>query len=134
MINLVYWKDVVGKKFLEEFVKATKGIILARKNDQPESVVLNKLSLEGQDKYRMKRNQMRKCGYEGKKDTSNILWHGWYSSYIENGELRFLCTVPKEERKYIALPTFLEWKKMGNIEDDIDQYYRDKDFPPEENT
>jgi hypothetical protein len=123
MTKMVHWKNIVGKEFLEEFIKTTRSIVIADKNNQPASVVLNKLPSDVQDKYDMKRNQMRKCGYEDRKDVSTTLWHGWYLAYLDGNEVKFHCTAMKEDREYIELTTFLEWKRMGNVDEEIDRYY-----------
>lgn len=130
MINVVHWKDVVGKEFLPEFIKIMRAIIAVEMKDPPESasVVLNKLSDETRENYKTKRALMRKCGYLDRKDPSPYIWHGWYRPYFDRDEVKFLCTAPKEERRYIALPTFLEWKRVGNIDDEMDRYYETQDL------
>lgn len=128
MINVVHWRDIVGKEFLDEFTKISRSIAIAQENEKSPSIVIDKLNADVREKYQMKHDLMRKCGYEDRKDPSPVIWHGWRSPYRDGQEVKFWCTAPREERKYIALTTFLEWKRMGNIGDEIDLYYEAQDL------
>lgn len=127
MTQIVHWKDIVGKDFLNEFEKITRSILSAHNVGRPESDVLGKLDASVQEKYEMKRDLMRKCGYEirGKYLFS---WHGWYTSCLERGELRFKTTAHPDGRKYISITTFLDWKKGYDLDQAVEEYYDTKDI------
>jgi len=111
MTYIVHWKDVVGKEHLETFIKVERAIIAAQRMQiqDPVEVVRKKLNDdEAMEMWAEKRRYMRKCGYEV--DGKIIRWLGWYTSYLESGEVKFKTTADRN-RKYISMNEFLEFKR-----------------------
>lgn len=134
MILIVHWKDVVGRDNLEMFVKVQRAIIFAERDGRSETDVFKKMKNREDDIsfWRKKRYLMRFCGYEII-DSRSGMWtrHGWYKPYLDHENMRFMCTGAKEDRSYIELSAFLDWKdslraddmepRPGEVEDMIDE-------------
>jgi len=124
MINIVHWKDVVGKNNIEKFISIQIGVTLAcQKNpnsDRAELEALKKAISSGKiteddvEMWHKKRHSMRVCGYE-KYDSKSIYWHGWSSPKIVNGELQFVInTTQKYPESHIEFITMNEWIEFEN--------------------
>lgn len=121
MTNIVRWQEVVGKDYLNEFERISKAIVFSRVKDPvtgPQTV-LNKLKDDERERYDVKRDQLRRCGYE--EDGKILRNHGWYSAFLDNGILKFTTTA--KDRNYISMNKYIEWKRGMSIEEDQKRYY-----------
>lgn len=111
MVHIVHWRDMVGKDFIEQFITLTRSIMTMEINNRPYEDAFKKMGVEVRRDYETKRNVMRFSGYEETK----FGWkrHGWYTAYLERNEVKFHCTAPESERKYIALGNFITWKNYN---------------------
>jgi len=114
MINIVHWKNVVGKDKLDTFTGIQMAVTLGESKGIDELETLNRAIKSGKateddiEMWREKRRLMRKCGYEY--DGKIIRWHGWYVAVVEKGELRFRGTA-NDLRIFIPMNEYLEWLK-----------------------
>ncbi len=113
-MNIVHWKELVQHYFGDEqlFEKITRAILYCHRSDTPVSKAFDKLDIDIQEKYDLTRWHMRK--------------HGWHSGYIERDVLKFLCTVPVQDRSYISLSAYINAIKDAELDEMIDDYYNTK--------
>jgi len=124
MINIVPWKQVIGKDHIDKFISIQMGVTLAceknRNNDRAQQEALNKAVSSGKitdadvEMWRKKRYAMRVCGYEPF-DRKSIYFHGWHSPRIVNGELHFaIDTTQKFNEPHIEYITMNDWIEFSN--------------------
>jgi len=120
---VVHWKDIVGQENLEMFIRIERAILKAQQIQSQDCVAAVKKTLnddEAMEMWAEKRRYMRKCGYEV--DGKIIRWLGWYTSYLEGGEIKFKTTAPPD-RKYITLKAFLDFRQKLEHNAIEDAYY-----------
>jgi hypothetical protein len=100
-----------------------KGICIAKLKgmDEEEALKRANLSQDDFDMWQQKRFFIGKCGFE--LDDKITRWHGWYKSYLEGNEVKFMTTAPAEKRNYIPLDAWLNWLKEAEQESIEDEYY-----------
>jgi len=124
--HIVHWRDVVGEKNIDDFIKIEKAVIFASRTGISDPVAYVRKKLNSDEIFEMwqaKRYLMRKCGYEV--NNKIVKWHGWYDSYLDRDELKFKTTAPPG-REYISLNSFLEFKREYEQEVLEDSYYANK--------
>lgn len=139
MIYIVHWKDVVGPKTLDAFLRVQKELL---RKDSPDTI--DKFSADIAAMYRTKRLMMRRCGYE--QIGPIVHWYGWFDAYEEGfgdrAEIKFRTTAPPH-REYISLSQWMEWftgaeqdayerQYYGNVAETAFKAAADADFVPEE--
>lgn len=111
-MTTVHWKDIIGKDFMQRFIDMVKAEQYLNHKGLPWSTMADKFGLDDLQKYSEKRSFMR--------------LHGWFKSYMENGELRFMSIHPID-RKYISLSQYLTARDAQRMADDEEEYYSVKD-------
>jgi hypothetical protein len=113
-LNIVHWKDIVEKHYgnVAEFIKITNSMLYCQRADLPIKSAFKDVSIDKQAAYDKTRWFMRTSG--------------WFSGYMEKDEMKFFCTVPLADRKYITLSQYMDELQSAGLEDSIDQYYQEK--------
>lgn len=124
MIQIVHWKDVIGKEKLDKFTNIQKGVTIAAAKGIDETEALSRAKVAPQDieMWQEKRQMIRRCGYEyiGKKITRI---HGWYIPVVEGGELYFRGTADPARREFITMNAYLNWLKTDESQEGIKKQY-----------
>jgi len=111
-MNVVKWENVVKADFLDKFKEIAKAEYFANLKDWSMETLYKKYG-EDMDEYGKYRSFLRS--------------HGWYKSYLEQGELKFMSLYPIEDRNYISLSQYLTARDADRIANDEQEYYSVKD-------
>lgn len=125
MTYIVHWKDITGN-FTDRFVEIMKFLLYRSKQVPFEKASTEAQSRFGEDykNFCYKFKLLEHAGYrqEGKLLYFNSI--GWYSPYLERGELKFKTTAPPD-RKYISLREYLEYRQKREQDAYEAEYYQE---------
>jgi len=111
MKDVVFWKDVVGKEFLDRFIEIATAEYYTAIKDIPFATLYKKYNETEMENYHRKRALMRS--------------HGWFQSYLSRSdELKFMSIYPIKERHYVSVSQYLAGKQADRIAADEEEYYR----------
>lgn len=110
-MNVVHWSNVVKADFLDRFKEIAKAEYFAGLKDLSTDTLHKKFG-EDMEEYAKYRAFLRS--------------HGWFKSYLDNGELHFTSIYPID-RKYISLSQYLTARDAQRMADDEEEYYSVKD-------
>ena len=106
MRDMVTWETIVGREFMETFIKIATAEYWSSRKEIPIGPVFGKFADEDVEKYREKRKEMRR--------------HGWRASFLNRkNELRFGMMLrqgedPREVR-LISLSEFISRRQADEL-------------------
>lgn len=117
---IVPWQEVVGKEFLEEFIRIARAFLRAGLTDiEACAVVRKKLEREAPEaleRYDKCRHLLRACGFELQHPNDLHRWRGWIVPYLERDELKFRTTAPAD-RVHISWADLQTYRSLCELAD-----------------